>query len=412
MRSAQSLGSNMAWNSIGLLFYFGCQWLLTVFVVYFKGGYTDAGVLSLAMSLANVLTMVASLNLRTFQVSELEGRFSDGDFLCNRALTSGAALILCIFVVIYKGYSRYEGLCIFAFMLFKVSEALGDVFHGMDQKVWRLDIAGKSFLLRGCVTLLSICCGMLLNGNLLLTIFLMTVLSYLVIFVYDFQQCKKRVQPDFSHHQGRVWALVKIGFPLALYSMLLNLIATYPRFQIEEQYGKELLGIFASIATPTVLITQLASFIFSPLMGVFAECRKEHDRKKLYKLLLLCVGGIAVIGIISLIAGRILGKWVLVLLFGESIGDYSYLLTPIICTAILTAAIWLLCGLLTVFKDYYALAVLTLVSLMFCMLASTPLITEKHLLGAALALLGALIIEALLLIIRLFYLLRREKMLV
>ena len=112
MRSAQSLGSNMAWNSIGLLFYFGCQWLLTVFVVYFKGGYTDAGILSLAMSLANVLTMVASLNLRTFQVSELEGRFSDGDFLCNRALASGAALILCIFVVIYKGYSRYEGLCI------------------------------------------------------------------------------------------------------------------------------------------------------------------------------------------------------------------------------------------------------------------------------------------------------------
>ena len=135
-------------------------------------------------------------------------------------------------------------------------------------------------------------------------------------------------------------------------------------------------------------------------------------KKKLYKLLLLCVGGIAVIGIISLIAGRILGKWVLVLLFGESIGDYSYLLTPIICTAILTAAIWLLCGLLTVFKDYYVLAVLTLVSLMFCMLASTPFIAEKQLLGAALALLGALIIEALLLMIRLFYLLRQEKMLV
>lgn len=111
------------------------------------------------------------------------------------------------------------------------------------------------------------------------------------------------------------------------------------------------LGIFASISTPTVLITQLSSFIFSPLMGAFAECRKNHDKTRLYKLLLICIVGIFGIGIVSLVAGLILGEWALVLLLGESIKEYASLLTPIIGTPVLMAAIWLLCGLLTVFKD-------------------------------------------------------------
>lgn len=103
----------------------GCQWLLTVLVVYFREGYSDAGVLSLAMSLANVLALVASLNLRTFQVSDLDGQFSDGDFLCNRVLGSGVALVFCICVMIYKDYSRYESLCIFTFMIFRLLRRRG-----------------------------------------------------------------------------------------------------------------------------------------------------------------------------------------------------------------------------------------------------------------------------------------------
>lgn len=412
MLGRQSFGSNILWNSLGILFYYGCQWLLTVIVVYFREGYLDAGVLSLAMSITNVLGVFAGLNLRNFQVSELDGKFSDGDFVINRVLASIISLIFCISIVVLKEYPKYESTCIIVLMIFRVSEALVDVLHGIDQKSWRLDIAGKSFVLRGFATLFSIGCGMMLNGNLLLTISLMAVLSYLVIFFYDFQQCKEQVRPNLSFTRGNVGALVKIGLPLALYAILLNLISTFPRLQIEEQYGKELLGVFASVATPTVLITQLASFIFSPLMGIFAECRKNCDKKKMYRLLLICVGGIVVIGIVALAVSVILGEWVLVLLFGEPIREYTYLLTPLICAAILTAAIWLLCGLLTVFKDYYVLAILTLVSLIFCMLSASSLIAEKQLLGAALALLGTLILEALLLLIRMFYLLGREKMLI
>lgn len=360
------------------------------------------------MSLSNVLAVIACLNLRTFQISELEGQFTDGDFLRNRMLTSGLAFILTICVVIYQGYGRYESLCICLFMVYKISESLADVLHGIDQKAWRLDIAGRSFILRGITSLLAMACGLLLGGNLIVTIILMADFAYLVIFFYDYKQCKKLCHPDFRSNKKNVLLLIKIGVPLALCSILLNLISTYPRFQIEGQYGKELLGVFASISTPTVLVTQLSSFIFSPLMGIFAERRKEHNKKDLYKLLAVSFGGIILIGVLSVTAGNVMGEWVLVLLFGESILEYAYLLVPIIYTAILTAIIWLLCGLLTVFRDYNVLAIITFISLAICLLLAPDLISGKQLMGAVLVLIMVLTVETVLLFIRFLYMLKKR----
>ena len=44
-----SLKANVLWNSIGSMFYLGCQWLITVLVVRLSSGFDAAGLLSLAM---------------------------------------------------------------------------------------------------------------------------------------------------------------------------------------------------------------------------------------------------------------------------------------------------------------------------------------------------------------------------
>lgn len=244
-----------------------------------------------------------------------------------------------------------------------------------------------------------------------MTILLMILSTYFIIVYYDFRMCKKLICSNFSYTWDNIVSLVKIGIPLALYSLFLSLISTYPRMQLEAQYGKEVLGIFSSIATPTVLVTQLASFVFSPLMGVFAECRKENNKNRLYRLLFIVMGATLIIGFLSLTVSDILGEWALVLLFGESIRGYSRLLMPIVFTAILTAIIWFFCGILTVFKDYFILTAITFLSMIFCITVSPRLISERELVGAVLSLVISLVIELVLLLIRFIYLLRRENLL-
>jgi len=296
-------------------------------------------------------------------------------------------------------------------MLFKISEALSDVLHGIDQKAWRLDIAGKSFMLRGFATLIAISWGVFLGKSLALTILTMMILTYLIVFLYDYQACKKQLQPDFSCSRSNIAALTKTGIPLALYYIFITLISSYPRVRLEEQYGKKLLGIFSSIAMPTVLVSQLSSLIYNPFMGVFAEARREFNKKRLIKIILALVGVTIMLGVGAIVAGKIVGEWALVLLFGESIKAYAYLLIPIIYTAILTAIIWLFCGLLTVFNDYRILAALTFMSFLVCLITAPYLIAEKQMMGAVQSLSVALVTEALLLSVRLIYILHKERLL-
>lgn len=51
------------------------------------------------MSIATPLAVVATLNLRTFQVANMDERFSDGDFLFTWAITSIVSLAVCVIVV-------------------------------------------------------------------------------------------------------------------------------------------------------------------------------------------------------------------------------------------------------------------------------------------------------------------------
>ncbi len=389
----KTLGSNLIWNSVGTLFYFGCQWLLTVFVVRLNSDYSNAGILTLAMSVATPLTVVAALNLRTFQVANVEERFSDGDFIFTRVITSILSIGICLLVVVCAGYSFYTSMCILLFTGYRLSEAVVDVLHGIDQRTWRLDIVGKSFLMRGVIMLTVFVIGEYFFNNLLVSITFMGLVVYGVIFCYDVPSSRKCTQMNMAVNTGNFLALIKIGIPLGLFSFLINLLSSIPRLFMEKWHGEDALGIFGSLTTITVLVPQLASFIFNPLVPVFADRWKSNHIKAFNKLLFISFASISLIGVIALAGGYYFGEWGLSLIFSDSIRSYSYLLCPIIVTAIITACIWLLGNVLTILGEYNALAWLSLVSVVACVAASLLLIPKSAFAGTILAMAIGLITE-------------------
>ena len=72
-----SLGRDMAFNSMGSLFYLLCQWLLTVVVVPLCS-FEAAGILTLSISLTNVFFTLATFGIRIFQVSDSQGKYGPG----------------------------------------------------------------------------------------------------------------------------------------------------------------------------------------------------------------------------------------------------------------------------------------------------------------------------------------------
>lgn len=389
----KTIGRNIIWNSGGTLFYCVCQWLLTVLVVRLSGDYASAGILTLAMSIVTPLIVVATLSLRTFQVADMDERFSDGDFFFARAITSFVSIALCLTITLCNRYNFYTAVCIMLFMIYRLSEAIADVLHGVDQRVWRLDIVGKSFLIRGGAMLAAFVIGEYYFKSLLISITLMGLTVYGVILFYDIPSCRKCTQLDLRLNYGSFFSLVKIGVPLGAFAFLSTLLSSIPRLFMERWHGEDVLGVFGAVATITVLVPQMASFIFNPLIPVFAERWKANDIKGFNKLLGLSAAVIALIGGITLTGGYFFGEWGLSLVFGDSIRSYSYLLCPVIGTAILTACIWLLGTVLTIAGDYSALAWLSLISVAGSMAASVLLISESAYAGTILAMAVGLLLE-------------------
>lgn len=77
---------NIIWNALGSLVFLGCQWLITVFAARLSNGYSDAGVLAICMSIANIYAQVGLFKIRSYQVSDLTCEYSASEYICFRLI--------------------------------------------------------------------------------------------------------------------------------------------------------------------------------------------------------------------------------------------------------------------------------------------------------------------------------------
>ena len=128
---------------------------------------------------------LAVYGMRNFQVSDTNEKYSNGLYISSRIFTGSAALFGCIIYTLVLSYSPEQKLCIIIYFVYKLSEALFDVFAGIYQKMWRLDYVGKSFTIRGVLTLGTFSAALFLSGNLVITLLIMTVCCLLSVCLYD-----------------------------------------------------------------------------------------------------------------------------------------------------------------------------------------------------------------------------------
>ncbi len=391
-QEALSLKKNMLYNSVGSAIYLGLQWLITILVVRISG-YEDAGILSLAMTISNVIYAISSFGMRGYQSSDIEEKFDDYTYILSRVFTCLVGIFITFIFLIFASYNIYTKLSIFIYIIFKTSEAFVDVFHGAEQKKWRMDIIGISYALRGIISFVVFIVTLVLTKNIFLAILLMAISVFIVIFIYDIPNFKKLIKLKKIFNYKKISQLIIICMPLAIYGFLSNGLQTYPRYLLEKLYSSEILGIYSSIATPVVIIQVASSFIFNPLITLFAELYNKKDLKRFYILTAKVILAILAIGIIAILASSVCGKFALGILYGEYILQYSYLLNWVIVTTILTTIIVFLNLLLTVVRNFKILLTGNLIGLISSLILSNLFIPKYGMNGINLALILTLIIE-------------------
>jgi O-antigen/teichoic acid export membrane protein len=397
------------WNSGGISFYLICKWTISIFVVRFSNGYYDAGYLALAMNVTNIFYGVTAYSMRNYQVSDTKGEFSDSIYVTSRLLTVILALLLCfIYCFIFIGVN-YQSVIILFYMLLVSGEGFADVIHGIDQKHWRMELVGLSFVFRGIAVLIAFI-GLYSFFGLAVAIIGSSLFSLSIIIFFDIRLMRKISQFRLEFNKPAINRLLKICFPLMLMGVLFIMTASVSRIVLEKVTNTEILGLYTSAILPSVVVIQAAAFVFTPLVNVFTICLADRNYKKFRQMFFYTCGCIGLIIVICVIGAYFFGAYILELIFGEGIKPYSYLLVEAIVVAGLNALGVFLISILTIIRKLNVILPSCALGFLICLISSRLMILKYGISGANYAQIAGFSVSSLIMLISyVFYSIEKKK---
>lgn len=368
-----SMKRNMLWNSAGSFTNLLAQWLITVLVVRIASGYDAAGLYSLAVSVYGIFAPVAQYRMYTYQISDTHHENTVGEYFTLRVITNGIALVACFgYALLTCPLSAVPAIMLYG--LFKSAALLIDVFHACDQRHYRMDYIAISLAMQGVSSLAIFALAFSLTQNLEITLALMSLALLVIGLVYDMPRSNgfEKLRLGITWRKTR-YLLLKC-LPIVIGALAMAAAVSAPRQYLFDAMGEATLGVYASVAAPVAIIQTGASYIYYPLIGYFADYYDRGEKRKLIGLLLRVTGGIALVGVACAVLLELFGAPILEMFFANNIGQYAYLLVPMIVSAMITAYVWFLNDLLIAVRDFRGNLIGSIVPLVVALACMVPFV--------------------------------------
>lgn len=362
------LYKNTLWNAFGCILYQGCIWLTTILVVMLSPNYENSGILAFAMTIGNIFYPLATYNTRAFQASDVSNEYSNSNYVAFRLVTCVGAFAICAAYCAVISPSSATIIASIAFLIFKFDEAFANVLYGIDQKNLRMDYIGVSQLMRGPLLLVAFALSLYLWESLTAAISAMAVTCFTVTLLYDIPHSRRfgKVMPSIT--KCKVKRILIQCMPLVVSATFCGAIVAVSREYFGIVQGEELLGIYAAVATPTVIAQAAAVYLYSPFITPMAKAWNESDISAFIRLLLIVTGALLFLSTILITVFFLFGDAILILLFGQSIAAYAYLLIPALIGTALISFMYLSTDLLVLMRKFVPLTLATMVSFLFCLI--------------------------------------------
>lgn len=384
------------WNMIGSMLV-AFQSVIMLMILTRVLGLVDAGVFTIAFANANLFLNIGKYGMRNFQVSDVKRQFSFADYKTSRIITVLAMLLVSVGYTLYTAYENTYSIektqIIIWMCLFKIVDAIEDVYHGYYQQENRLDIASKCLALRMLSTILVFSLGLIFFKNQLIALIISTILTAFLFLIFTKWTIGEFHSPSVKYNKKNVRLLLKLCFPLFAGAFLSFYIGNAPKYAIDATLSDDLQACYGFIAMPVFVIGLLNSFIFNPMLYKLTRLWNSGKVKKfviqtilqsgiVFLITIICIGGAYLLGIpvLSWLYNTDLSPYkteLLILLLGGGFLGFSGLLSAFI--TIIRCQKWIMWG-------YLFIAILAFIF-------SNPIVKMYRMLGAAIlytALMGGL----------------------
>ncbi|MDD4200146.1 MAG: hypothetical protein PHS19_02020 [Eubacteriales bacterium] len=321
--------SAYSWNAINAIIS-SLQSPIILMVMTRTNGVYDAGVFSIAFAIATLMLFIGLYGLRRFQSSDINEKYSFGEYHGMRVLSCSSmlfvSLIYCIWSTCFGSYSIEKAIVVFLICIAKCCQAYSDVYHGCMQQKGRLDVATKSSSARYLAEMVAYVLVLMITRDLIISTAAYAVASILFLLLTSVNAGKNYCyyRPEFNWKQIKMMTIE--GFPLFA-SLFLNMyISNAPKYAIDAYLTEEIQAIYNMIFMPAFMVMLISNFIFNPILTTYAELwlakteeqfgkLKRHIRKQI-----IIVAGLSVLG---LLIAYTIAVPILSFVFGVDLGDYK-----------------------------------------------------------------------------------------
>lgn len=298
-------------------------------------GLADAGMLTMAFAVGNLMMSVGKFGIRNYQVTDVDNEFSFSIYLKARFIT---VLLMIVAVCVYLGYAKsalgYEwnkvGI-IFAVCMIYAVEALEDVIWGYYQLRGKLYAGAGMFCFRWSGILLVFPIALCISRNLRFALLMCFGISLALFFVTVRASYSRICSADDRFicliiNKNDLWEigrLLKVAFPLFAISFLTFYENNAPKYAIDACLTDDVQACYGFVAMPVFVIGLLNNFVYQPTlvpMAIEWEQRQMEKFKKRIGRQIIIIGGISVVCIIG---AYLIGIPILSLLYSTDLSDYK-----------------------------------------------------------------------------------------
>ena len=391
------------WNMLGNLAAAGSSVLYMLLITRMTSTST-ADIFSLVNGIAAVWGVIGLFQVRTFQGTDIKEKYSFSDYGMARMISITLMILTLVPYLLATNFQIYhfESMAIMVlFLLYRMCDAISDLYQGLFQQHERLDLAGKSMTFRYGISVLVLWISLFLTNSLVISLVALFLVNLLFIVVYDIQIAPNFIKPSKIKESLKVTCktaiqILQACFPLFLSGFLLALIFNEPKQAIaqgllegwirqgaQRDYGilfmpAFFMSLFILILRP--LITQLAIYWTN---GQKSQFKKISS--KLFTSLFVGGGGIVVLS-------ALLGIPVLSLIFGIDLSkDWACLQLIVIGGVFYSVAITFI-DIMTIFRQQRRFIPILLIIAVLSKIITEPLVSIQGLKGAGLSFLIVMVV--------------------
>jgi len=376
----------------------------------------QSDIFSLGFSIAQLMYTVATFQMRVFQATDVKEEYSFGQYFSFRILTSIFMVITMLVYIYINGYTGYKAFIIGLLCIYKMIDAVSDVFEGLYQQKERLDLAGKFLTYRIVPTLIVFAIISIAFKELLYSCLAIIIVCALVMFVYVLRHTNQFLTDSSKliDFDTKVMSSLLIRvLPIFLGGFILMYVFNVPKNSIDIAItsGRLVDGsqtIYNIIFMPASVINLLFIF-FRPQITRMAIYFKDNNYKHLNNTALKIGVILFLFTLFAAAAGGTIGIPIMAFVFGRSLEAVRLDLVLVMIGGGISALATLMDNLLTIYRKQYLNLIGYTASLIVALILGNSLVNKYGIRGAAVTYTTSMFVAFAVLIV-LYLIVAKERM--